>query len=323
MPALPPASDLTICFAHAASQLQAELAPRAHAAQRFEVHSLDELKARAPEADVVVASGLWRNELIASCPKLRFVQSVSAGTDQYDKAAFAAAGIRLASAQGANERAVSEHAMALILGLTRQIHLARDNQTAATWRPMIGDRARREDELGGKTLVIVGLGRIGLRLATLAAAFGLRVIGVRRSPEPHADIEAIVRPDQLHEVLAQADIVSLTCPLTPETENLIDAAALGAMKPGALLINVARGKVVDEKALVAALSEGRIAGAGLDTFVEEPLAAASPLWAMKNVIVTPHSAGETRAYETNVVDLLVDNLARLGRGETTLRNQVV
>lgn len=323
MPALPTGSDLTICFAHAAYQLQAEFATRGHAARSFEVRSLDELKARAPEADVVVASGLWRNELIASCPKLRFVQSVSAGTDQYDKAAFAAAGIRLASAQGANERAVSEHAMALILGLTRQIHLARDNQTAATWRPMIGDRARREDELGGKTLLIVGLGRIGLRLATLAAAFGLRIIGVRRSPEPHPDIEAIVRPDQLHEVLAQADIVALTCPLTPETENLIDAAALAAMKPTALLINVARGKVVDEKALVAALSEGRIGGAGLDTFVEEPLAAASPLWAMKNVIVTPHSAGETRAYETNVVDLLVDNLARLARGETVLRNQVV
>lgn len=323
MPALPTGSDLTICFAHAAYQLQAEFATRGHAARSFEVRSLDELKARAPEADVVVASGLWRNELIASCPKLRFVQSVSAGTDQYDKAAFAAAGIRLASAQGANERAVSEHAMALILGLTRQIHLARDNQTAATWRPMIGDRARREDELGGKTLLIVGLGRIGLRLATLAAAFGLRIIGVRRSPEPHPDIEAIVRPDQLHEVMAQADIVALTCPLTPETENLIDAAALAAMKPTALLINVARGKVVDENALVAALSEGRIAGAGLDTFVEEPLAASSPLWAMKNVIVTPHSAGETRAYETNVVDLLVDNLARLGRGETTLRNQVV
>lgn len=323
MPSLPPAKDLTICFAHAAYQLQAEFQTRGHAAGSFEVRSLDELKARAPKADVVVVSGLWRNELIATCPKLRFVQSVSAGTDQYDKAAFAAAGIRLASAQGANERAVSEHAMALILGLTRQIHLARDNQTAATWRPMIGDRARREDELGGKTLVIVGLGRIGLRLATLAAAFGLRVIGVRRSPQPHPDIEAIVRPDQLHEVLAQADIVALTCPLTPETENLIDARALGAMKPTALLINVARGKVVDEAALVTALSEGRIAGAGLDTFVEEPLASASPLWAMKNVIVTPHSAGETRAYETNVVDLLVDNLGRLARGETALRNQVV
>lgn len=323
MPALPPDAELTICFAHAAYQLDAEFRSRGHKAQSFEVRSLDELKARVVEADVVVVSGLWRNELIASAPKLRFVQSVSAGTDQYDKAAFAAAGIRLASAQGANERAVSEHAMALILALTRQIHLARDNQTARHWRPMIGDRTRREDELGAKTMVIVGLGRIGLRLAALAAAFGIRVIGVRRQPEPHPTIEAIVRPDQLHEVMAEADIVALTCPLTPETEGLIGAAALAAMKPSAILINVARGKVVDEPALIAALSEGRIAGAGLDCTVEEPLPASSPLWGMPQVIVTPHSAGETRAYETNVVDLLVENLGRLARGDMALRNQIV
>lgn len=323
MALLPQDSALTIGFAHAAYQLQAEFARRGHAAKSFEVRTLDELKARAPEADILVLSGLWRNELLGSLPKLRFIQSVSAGTDQFDKPVLAAAGVRLASAQGANERAVAEHAMALILGLARQIHLARDNQMAKHWRPMIGDRARREDELGGKTMLIVGLGRIGLRLAALASAFGIRVIGMRRSPAPQSHVEAVVRPDQLHEVLAQADIVALTCPLTPETEGLIDAAALAAMKPSAVLINVARGRVVDEAALLAALAEGRIAGAGLDTFHDEPLPAASPFWALPQVIVTPHSAGETRAYETNVVDLLIDNLGRLARGETALRNQIV
>lgn len=323
MPALAPDAELTICFAHAAYQLQDEFRSRGHAAKSFEVRSLDEFKARAAEADVVVVSGLWRNELLSTCPKLRFVQSISAGTDQYDKAAFAAAGVRLASAQGANERAVSEHAMALILGLTRQIHLARDNQAAKTWRPMIGDRARREDELDGKTLVIVGLGRIGLRLAHLAKAFGLRVVGVRRSPGPQAGVDEIVHPDKLHEALAGADIVALTCPLTPETEGLIEARALAAMKPTALLINVARGKVVDEQALFAALNQGRIAGAGLDTFHEEPLPASSPFWTLPQVIVTPHSAGETRAYEGNVVDVLLENLGRLARGESALHNQIV
>jgi phosphoglycerate dehydrogenase-like enzyme len=323
MALLPQDSALTVGFAHAAYQLQAEFLGRGSAAKSFEVRTLDELKARAPEADVLVVSGLWRNELLASMPRLRFIQSVSAGTDQFDKPALSAAGIRLASAQGANERAVAEHAMALILGLARQIHLARDNQTAKVWRPMIGDRARREDELGGKTLVIVGLGRIGLRLAALASAFGLRVIGMRRSPVPEPHVEAVVRPDQLHEVLAQADIVTLTCPLTPETEGLIDAAALAAMKPSSVLINVARGRVVDEAALLAALAEGRLAGAGLDCFHDEPLPAASPFWSMPQVIVTPHSAGETRAYESNVVDVLIDNLGRLARGETALRNQIV
>lgn len=319
----PNESDLTICFAHAAYQLGAEFAARSRKEPHFEVRSLDELKARASEADVIVASGMWRNELIGAAPRLRFVQSVSAGTDQFDKPAFAAAGIRLASAQGGNERAVSEHAMALILALTRQIHLARDNQTARHWRPMIGDRGRREDELGGKTLVIVGLGRIGLRLAGLASAFGMRVIGVRRRPGPESGIDAIMAPDRLGEALAQADIVALTCPLTPETEGLIGKTALASMRPGALLINVARGRVVDEAALLETLRAGRIAGAGLDCFHDEPLPPDSPFWALPNVVVTPHSAGETRAYEANVVDILIDNLDRLARGETDLRNQIV
>ena len=146
---------------------------------------------------------------------------------------------------------------------------------------------------------------------------------MRRSPGPQAGVDEIAHPDKLHEALAGADIVALTCPLTPETEGLIEARALAAMKPTALLINVARGKVVDEQALFAALNEGRIAGAGLDTFHEEPLPASSPFWAMPQVIVTPHSAGETRAYEGNVVDVLIENLGRLARGEAALHNQVV
>lgn len=188
---------------------------------------------------------------------------------------------------------------------------------------MIGDRSRREDELGGRTLVIVGLGRIGLRLAAIASAFGMRVIGVRRRPGSEPNVERIVPPAELHAALAQADFVALTCPLTPETEGLIDAAALAAMKPSANLINVARGRVVDELALIAALEAGRIAGAGIDCVYEEPLPATSPLWAMPQVLLTPHSAGETRAYEGNVIDILLDNLGRLERGEAALQNQIV
>lgn len=320
---LPAERELTIGFAHAAYQMQDEFATRGRAAKSFEVRSLDDLRERAPEADVLVVSGLWRNELLPRLPKLRFIQSISAGTDQFDKAALARAGVRLASAQGSNERAVAEHAMSLILALARQLHFARDNQQAQRWRPMIGERARREDELGGKTLVIVGLGRIGARLAKLACAFDMRVVGVRRNPEAHPHLEEIVRPDRLAEVVAQADFVALTCPLTPETEGLIDARILGAMKPSAYLVNVARGKVVDEEALLGALAGGGIAGAGLDCFHDEPLPSASPFWRMPQVIVTPHSAGETRLYERNVVDILLDNLDRLARGETELRNGLV
>ncbi|HXE24923.1 MAG TPA: D-2-hydroxyacid dehydrogenase [Roseiarcus sp.] len=322
--AFPSREALTIGFAHAAYRAGDEFAARRTGIAHFEVRTLEALERRAHEADVLVVSGLWRNTLMAAMPKLRFVQSFSAGVDQYDRALFVERGVRLANAQGVNERAVAEHAIALILALTRQLHLARDNQRARRWRGMIGDRALREQELAGKTLAIVGLGRIGMRLATLARAFDMRVIGVRRTARPEPGIaDEVVAEADLARALALADIVALTCPLTPETESLIGAAALAACKPGALLINVARGKVVDEKALIAALASGRVSAAGLDCFPEEPLLAESPIWALPNVLITPHAAGETGRYEEKMVDILTDNIERLLRGETQLRNQVV
>ena len=292
--------------------------------RHFEVRSVDELAARIGEADVLVASGFWRNEFAAKAPKLRFIQSISAGTDQYGRDVLKAHGFRLASAQGVNERAVAEHAMALILALARRIPEARDNQTKRHWRGMVSDLARREEEIGGKTLLIVGLGRIGQRLAKLAKAFDLRVVGTKRDPStgPGAADE-VHGNERLLALLPQADIVALTCPLTPETEGLIGAQALAAMKPGAHLINVARGRCVDEAALTAALEGGSLAAAALDCVREEPLPRHSPLWLYPNVLITPHSAGETRRYEDNVIDLLMENLARLWRGEAALRNQVV
>jgi D-2-hydroxyacid dehydrogenase (NADP+) len=322
--AFPSREALTIGFAHVAYRAAEEFAARRTGVAHFEVRTLGDLERRAREADVLVVSGLWRNTLLASAPKLRFVQSLSAGTDQYDKPLFVKRGVRLANAQGANERAVAEHAIALILALTRQLHQARDNQHAQRWRGMIGDRMLREQELGGKVLAIVGLGRIGMRLAALARAFDMRVIGVRRTARPEPEVcDQVVAQADLAQALAQADVVALTCPLTPETEGLIGAAALTALKPGALLINVARGKVVDEAALIAALADGRVRAAALDCFSEEPLPVESPFWALRNVVITPHTAGETEHYEKNVVDIVVDNVERLLRGETALRNQVV
>jgi len=290
----------------------------------FEVRSFEDLKARIEDVDVLLCSGLWRNELIPAAPRLAFIQSISAGTDQYSRDALGAAGIRVASAQGVNECAVAEHAIALILAMARQIPQARDNQNAKKWRGMIGDISKREDELGGKTLLVVGMGRIGSRLVTLAKAFDMRVIAIRRDPSRGAGAaDKVVGEDELLGMLPQADFVALTCPLTPRSENLIDAKALAAMKPSAYLINVARGKVVNEPALVEALNQKRIAGAALDCVWEEPLPATSPLWGARNVLITPHTAGETRRYEDKVIDLLLENLERLWRGETVLRNQFV
>jgi phosphoglycerate dehydrogenase-like enzyme len=320
----PDRASLTICFAHVAYRLGERFALRNAGMRAIEVRSFDDLSVHIPEADVLVVSGLWRNELIERAAKLRFIQSIGAGTDQFQREGLRAHGIRLASAQGVNERAVAEHAMALILATMRHIPAGRDNQRRRHWRGMISDPARREDELGGKTLLIVGLGRIGSRLATLARAFGLRVIATKRDPSIGASAADVVVSDaRLGEVLPEADIVALTCPLTPQTEKLIGEAALAAMKPSAYLVNVARGRVVDEPALIAALIAGRIAGAALDCTVEEPLPESSPLWSFDNVLITPHTAGETRRYEDNVLDVLLENLERLWRGETTLKNQVV
>src|SRR6516225_5465642 len=178
----PSQSDLTICFAHVAYQLQPRFALRKLPIRSFGVTSPDELEARIGEADVLVISGLWRNELAARAPKLRFIQSIGAGTDQFDRVALEQRGIRLASAQGVNVNAVSEHVMSLILALARRLPEARDNQTRHVWRVMISDPTQREDELGGKTLLVVGLGGIGGRLAQLAKAFDMRVVGLRRDP---------------------------------------------------------------------------------------------------------------------------------------------
>ena len=152
----------------------------------------------------------------------------------------------------------------------------------------------------------------------------MRVIATKRDVASGAGAaDAVFADAALAEHLGEADFVALTCPLTPQTEGLINAKALAAMKPSAYLINVARGRVVDEAALIKALGEGRIAGAGLDCTVEEPLPNASPLWDMSNVLITPHTAGETRKYEDNVIDLLLENLDRLWRGETELKNGIV
>ena len=189
---------------------------------------------------------------------------------------------------------------------------------------MVSDMTQREDELSGKTLLIIGLGGIGSRLAQLAKAFGLRVVGIKRNPAMGGEAaDSAHRLTDLKTLLPQADFVVLTCPLNKETERVIDAHAFSRMKTSAYLVNVARGRCVDELALIKALQDQRIAGAAIDVTVEEPLPVISPLWGFSNVLITPHTAGETQKYEDNVLDILVENLNRLWRGELSLRNEIV
>ncbi|WP_207537344.1 D-2-hydroxyacid dehydrogenase [Sabulicella rubraurantiaca] len=313
----------TICFAHVAYQCGARWEARGAPHPFFEVRSLPELEARIGEADVLVVSGLWRNTLPALAPKLRFVQSLSAGTDQYDRDVFRQHKIRLASAAGANAAAVSEHALSLLLGITRNLFTARDDQHRTHWSGMKSDFAVREDELAGKTAIVVGMGRIGGRLIRLLKALDMTVIGIRANPSAGKEgADEVHALSALPEILPRADAVLLVCPLTAETTGLINPRTLGAMKQGAILVNCARGKVVEEEALLAALESGKLSAAGLDVTVEEPLPSGSAFWSHPRVFLTPHTAGETRKYEDNVLDLMQENLRRLRAGQD-LVNAVV
>src|SRR5262252_6444391 len=239
---LPASDQLSICFAHVAYRLHERFSALDTGIGSFAVRDPATLQKRVGEADVVVISGPWQNSLLDRAGRLRFIQSIGAGTDQFPRDELKRRGVRLASARGVNARAVAEHVMALVLALARRLPEARDNQGKRVWRGMIGDLARREDELGGKTLLIVGLGQIGGRLAQLAKAFDLRVIGLRRDPAAgRGPADAVHAMGELKSLLPEADFAVLACPLTKETENLIDAEALGRMKPSAYLVNVARG----------------------------------------------------------------------------------
>jgi D-2-hydroxyacid dehydrogenase (NADP+) len=320
----PSKENLTICFAHAAYQMQARFEARKTGVKSFQAWSPDELAKRIGEADVVVSSGMWKNDLLPHAKKLKYIQSISAGMNQYSEEMIGKAGVRLCSGGGVNAVAVAEHAIALVLAVARRLPEARDNQHKKFWRGMIGDRSVREDEISGKTMLIVGMGRIGSHLAMLGKAFGLKVIGIRQDPAKGTNgADSIYAMGDLVKLVPQADIVVLACSLTPETTGLMSAAAFAAMKPSAMFVNVARGKVADEAALIATMQGNKIYSAALDVTAEEPLAADSPLWTLPNVFITPHTGGETRVYEDNVIDILIENLERLWKGDQVLRNQVL
>jgi phosphoglycerate dehydrogenase-like enzyme len=250
--------------------------------------------------------------------RLRWVQQAGAGADWLaDAHAFRDSKVALTSASGVTAIPIAEHVLALMLVLSRRIHRFVQAQRDREWV-----RRGRLGELEGATVGIVGVGTIGEKTAEKCRGIGMRVLGLRRDvsrASPH--VERMFGPAELHALLAESDWVVLTCSLTPATRGLIGEDALSRMKRTAYLINVARGAVVDEAALVRALEEGRIAGAGLDVFETEPLPADSPLWAMRNVVLTPHFAGATPHYGDRLVDIFLDNLARFLRDEP-LRNLV-
>ena len=263
-------------------------------------------------AEVVCGWNAQAAELcLAEGSKLRWVQTWSAGIDSLPLERLRQRGVLLTDAAGVHAIAVAETALAHMLGLTRGIHLAVRSQTAGEWT-----RPSALPELYGKTALIVGAGSIGARIAELARAFGMRTIGIRRTPAPHPAFDRVEGMDGLDQALAESDYVINVLPDTPETRGIFDEARLGLMKPTAFFINVGRGSAVVTEALVRALRERRIAGAGLDVFEEEPLPAGHPLWELDNVILTPHTAGHTNRLKERVADLFAANLEIYLRGET-------
>ena len=273
------------------------------------------------------------DRVLARTPRLAWVHSATAGVERVLTPGSRQRDLLITNARGVFSRPIAEYVLMMILAVSRRLPQLLELQRERTWQPLEGA------ELSDVTVGIVGLGSIGRAVATLATAFGCRVIATRRRSEagaaaaPHGEppqdearpgagstgeglvLDQVLGPDGLTALLAESDFVVLAAPLTPTTEGLIDGPALEAMKPGAWLINVARGRLVDERALLRALREGHIGGAILDTFRDEPLPPSSPFYDMDNVIVTPHTSWSSGRVLDRSVELFCANLRRYAAGQ--------
>lgn len=223
-------------------------------------------------------------------------------------------GATITTSTGANREPVAQTGFTGLLMLARGYPGWIQAQHKREWRPQA--EGALPDDLRGQTVLQLGVGAIGRTFAGYAKTFGLYVIGVRRSPrQPDDPVDELHPPSKLHELLPRADWIVITCPLTKETRNLLDAEAFRRMRKGARLINIARGEIVDEQAMIAALKSGQLAGAALDAHVQEPLPADSPLWDLPNVIVTPHNAAASTGNEKRRAEIFIANFGRWLRGE--------
>jgi D-3-phosphoglycerate dehydrogenase len=270
-----------------------------------------ELVRRIGDAEVVVnirAHARFTERVLAACPRLRLISIWGTGTDHVDLAACSARGVTVASTPGVNAHAVAEHTMALMFAVTRRIPAMDRDVRAGEWpRGLVV-------QLEGKTLGIVGLGAIGRRVAALAAPFGMKLLATTWGPDDGRATAAGAIHVPIETLLRESDVVTLHMRLSTETERFLSRDRLGLMKSTAFLINTARAGLVDHSALVDALRTGRLAGAGLDVFHEEPIAAGDPLLALPNVVLTPHDAGMTREVIDAGLRRAVENVERFLQG---------
>jgi len=263
----------------------------------------------AQEADVIVGWNLPR-EAVQQAKRLRWIHSTAAGVDQLLHPEVVERDVLVTDSSGIHAEAVTEHVLAVMLAFARRLPVAIRNQLARRW----DRRAALGEELWGKTAGILGLGSIGREVAVRCKAFGMRVVGTKRTPQEVPGVDRVYPPEGLEEVLRASDYLVIVLPLTAQTRGLIGARELALMKPGACLINVARGPIVQEAALVEALRAGRLRGAALDVFEQEPLPQESPLWELEQVILTPHVSGAAPDYYDRALPLFCENLRRFQAG---------
>lgn len=275
--------------------------------------TVEELRRALEGADVLFAWSGGRELLRpawGSAGSLLWIQAASAGVDGLLFPELVESDVVLTNARGVFDRPIAEHVLGVLLLFAKDLRGVLERQRRREWRP------RDTETLEGRRLLVVGVGPIGRAIARTAKAFGMIVRGVgRTSRAGDAVFGTVMGVDELHEALGWADVVVDVLPATPATHHLFDAEAFAAMNPWARFVNVGRGSTVDEAALVEALRSGRIAAAALDVFETEPLPAASPLWDLPNVVITPHVAGDAAGWREAVVELFVENLERYLTGE--------
>lgn len=276
----------------------------------------EETRRLLPDAEVALTVR-FPEELFEYADNLSWLQALSAGVDFFPQAELEARDIALTSAAGVHAQAIGEQVMGYLVAFERDFLRAFRQQEEGLWFRYSGG------ELAGQTLCVVGVGAIGTRVAELASAFGMEVVGTKRDPTTAPDAVSDVRPpEELDDLLLEADYVVVSCPLTEETRGLIGSEQLRRLDEEAVLVNVGRGPIVNQDALVAALRGDGLGGAALDVFEEEPLPEDSPLWDLPNVLVTPHMAGSTPHKHDRIGELFARNYASWKDGER-LENRVV
>jgi D-2-hydroxyacid dehydrogenase (NADP+) len=270
----------------------------------LEIETVKSFSEADPQAEALLTYGWDVTEATLDLyPNLKWIQGMSAGVDPFPLAKLAKRDILLTNVRGAHAIQMSEHVMWSILNLFRQGRQVMRQQEEKVWSAKV-----RVDEIYGKTVCIVGAGTIGAAVAERCRAFGMKVMGITRSGESNPLYDQVGSVEELQSLFEKSDVIVAILPLTQDTKNFFNTERFSLMKNGAYFVNVARGPVVDEEALLQALNSGKLRGAALDVFVKEPLTESSPFWDMENVLITPHIGGRSSGYTKRMFDVLVKNI---------------